>query len=171
MTARASIRDEQPGDEVGIRAVNDQAFGRPNEGLLVDYLREDGLVVLSLVAELGGELVGHILFSALSIETGGELVRAATLGPLAVVPGHQNQGIGASLTRHGLERCREFGIEAVVLLGHPTYYPRFGFSADLASHLESLYKGPAFMALELVPGALDIPTGKVIFPDAFSRVE
>lgn len=166
------IREETATDLAAIRDVNRRAFGREGEARLVDRLREDGLVVTSLVAVEDGLVVGHILFTDLTIETDRGDVAAATLAPLAVIPERQRAGIGSALTQRGLVVCRERGKAAVVLVGHPTYYPRFGFSAELAQSIRSPYSGAgeAWMALELTPGAL-AGGGETRFPAAFALVD
>ncbi len=163
ITIREEIQDDRP----AIREVNALAFGSTEEADLVDRLRADGLVLASLVACDDGEVVGHILFSTLPIETAGRGVKAASLAPMAVRPERQRQGIGSALVRRGLEVCRALGLDGVVVLGHPSYYPRFGFSAEGARRLEAPFSGPAFMSLELVPGALDGVSGRVRYPPAF----
>ena len=119
------------------------------------------------VAEVDGQVVGHILFSDLPIVTpeGGSV--PSSLAPMAVVPSHQRRGIGSMLVREGLRACREAGHRIVVVLGHPEFYTRFGFSAKMAEPLRSPYSGPAFMAVELVPGALDGVEGEVRYPPPF----
>ena len=128
--------------------------------------RSDKRVVVSLVAERAGWVVGHILFSHLPIATAGRVIAGAALAPVAVLPPFQGQGIGSALIRAGLRRCAELGSEAVVVLGHPGYYPRFGFSATLAQRLDAPFSGPAFMALELAPDALS-SGGTVRYPAPF----
>ncbi len=113
-------------------------------------------------------MIGHILFSQLPIETSGGAIEALALAPLAVVPDRQGQGIGSLLVREGLRSCREAGHRIVIVLGHPEYYPRFGFSTELAKRLNSPYSGPAFLAMELVPGPLDGVEGEVRYPTPFS---
>jgi putative acetyltransferase len=162
----AAIRPETPDDRMAVRAVNRHAFGGDGEADLVERLRADGLVIASLVAVAGGKVIGHILFSALPIEIPEGDVRAAALAPMAVLPSHQRQGIGGALIRAGLAACRNAGIEAVVVLGHPDYYPRFGFSADAARKLHAPFSGPALMALELTRGVL-AGGGRVRYPAAF----
>jgi putative acetyltransferase len=127
-------------------------------------------VQLEYVAIEQKRVVAHALFSRVIMENGTSAgVRAAALGPVAVMPEGQGIGIGSRLIRESIEACRNDGIEAIVVLGHTTYYPRFGFSSDAAKALESPYAamGDAFMALELVPGALKGAT-KVAYPPAFS---
>ena len=165
------IRLETPGDIAAIRAVNDQAFGGPAEGTLVDALRREGLVIASLVAEDNAAVVGHILFSRVFIHSDSAKVRAVALAPMAVVPARQRSGIGSTLVRAGLDRCRTLGEQIVLVVGHPTYYPRFGFSHALTRALQSPYDGEAFMALELVPGALADVSGEVRYSSPFAAVE
>jgi putative acetyltransferase len=162
----ARIRAETPADIASVRAVNLAAFPGPEEADLVDRLRADGDVVVSLVATAGGAAVGHVLFSRLPIETAGGIVAGAALAPVAVLPERQRQGIGGALVREGLRRCRAAGIAAAVVLGHPGYYPRFGFSAAAAHRLRAPFSGEAFMALALAPGALDAP-GTLRYARAF----
>jgi putative acetyltransferase len=150
-----------------VHAINAAAFGRPDEADLVDRLRADGAVLASLVAEAENRLVGHILFSRMSIETDTRSVPAAALAPVAVLPEYQRHGIGGRLISRGLEFLRDRGERIVIVLGHPEYYSRFGFSCEHARLLESPFPPEAFMALELSPGALDGIRGKVRYPDAF----
>jgi putative acetyltransferase len=164
------IRPEIAADKEAILQVNRLAFGGEEEALLVDALRAGGYVRACLVAEVHGELVGHILFSDLPIVAEGTTVPALALAPMAVVPGFQKRGIGSALVRRGLEMCREQGHRIIVVLGHPDFYPRFGFSSELARRLESPYSGSAFMALELVAGALDGVRGTVKYPPPFSAL-
>ena len=161
------IRLVTPADHADVRDLNLSAFDGAAEADLVEALRTDGDVVLELVAEEAGEIAGHILFSRLWADSEGLFV---ALAPMAVVPARQGQGVGSRLVRAGLEFCQEFGIHAVIVLGHPDYYPRFGFSAEAAGKLKSPYAGsPAYMAKALEPGALDEPL-TLAYPDAFSRL-
>ena len=151
-----------------IRRINEEAFGGQDEANLVDNLRADGHVLVSLVAELDSGIVGHILFSRMWIKNPTRAsVSAVALAPLAVVPEHQQRGIGGRLIRHGLELLRGQGEKIVIVLGHPGYYPKFGFSAEKARLLESPFPAEAFMAIELSPGALDGIQGAVAYPPAF----
>lgn len=167
ITTRAETAD----DFEDVRRVNELAFGRPDEANLVDALRAARPHV-SLVAEDGGRVVGHIFFSPVSFESGGAGARAMALGPMAVVPEMQNGGVGSRLVREGLEECRRVGAVAVVVLGHADYYPRFGFERASAKGLRC--KWPVgdehFMATELVPGALDGVRGLVAYRPEFDAV-
>jgi putative acetyltransferase len=165
--AEPVIRPEAPADFEGIRHVNRCAFGQEVEARLIDALREGGYVRLSLVAEHARQIVGHILFSDLPIVTEAETVPALALAPMAVLPPFQKQGIGSALVRSGLDECRRQGHRIVVVVGHLHYYPRFGFSAELAKRLESPYSGESFMALELVGRSLEGVKGRVQYPPPF----
>ena len=163
------LRAEAPVDQAAIREVNRLAFGSDTEPDLIDRLRHDGLVVASLVAVDQGRVVGHILFSELAIEPG-NVIRAVSLAPLAVAPARQRAGIGSALVEEGLAVCRQRGVSVAVVLGHPAYYSRFGFSSNLAERLRGPYSGDAWMAVELTPGALRNFEGAVRYPAAFDVV-
>jgi putative acetyltransferase len=136
----------------------------------VDAHRDDGYLRVSLPAEAAGQVVGHILFSDLPIITEAGRVPALALAPLAVLPDGQNQGRADALVRRGLAVCRDQGQRIVVVLGHPHFYLRFGFSTKIAAHLAAPFSGrESFMALELVPGALDGVMGQVKYPPPFDR--
>jgi putative acetyltransferase len=163
-----AVRFEQPGDEPGVRETNELAFGAPLEARLVDALRGcDGY--LSLVATSAQRIVGHILFTPVTIDPPVDR-RIAGLAPMAVRPEHQRSGIGSQLIRAGLEECRRSGYSAVVVLGHPEYYPRFGFLPAHTFGLTCEFPSPpeAFMALELEPGALGGIRGLVRYHPQFA---
>jgi putative acetyltransferase len=162
------IRLESAEDHTAIRDVHLRAFAHDDEARLVALLRTGGFSRLSLLAETDDQVVGHILFSDLAIVTNRGTVPALALAPLAVVPEYQRQGIGSMMVREGLRHCGELGHRIVIVLGHPDYYPRFGFSSALAEPLRSPYAGPSFMALELVAGALDGIAGDVHYPPPFA---
>ncbi len=162
------IRPETCADHEAIRHVNRLAFGQDDEARLVDALRQGGYLRLSQVAVQDGQIVGHLFFSDLPIITEAGMVPALALAPMAVLPEFQNQGIGSALVRSGLVECRQQGHQIVIVLGHPHFYPRFGFSPKLAESLSSPFVGrEAWMALELVSGSLDGVTGWVRYPPPF----
>ena len=150
-----------------IHSINEAAFGGPDEADLVDKLRTEGDALISLVAELEKRIVGHALFSRMWIETRSGLVSAVALAPMAVLPEHQRRGIGGRLIRNGLDLLRGRGEKIVIVVGHPDYYPRFGFSSEKTRSLESPFPAEAFMAMELSPGSLDGIRGRVVDPAAF----
>lgn len=161
------LREERIQDEAAVYDLLNKAFGQPDEGDLVRQLWADGAILVSLVAEIEGEVVGYILFSRLPIEReDGTSVAAVALGPMAVLPERQGSGIGKALVEKGLELCRVRDVEAVIVLGHPDYYPRFGFSAALARELDAPFSGPAFMAMEFKDGVLS-EGGEVRYASAF----
>ncbi len=164
------IRPEVPEDADAIARVHREAFNSEAEPRLVAALRDGGFARVSLVADVAGSVVGHILFSDLQIVEPRRATPALALAPMAVLSAHQRGGIGSRLVRAGLEAGRAAGHRIVIVLGHPDYYPRFGFSARLAQPLDSPYAGPAFMALELAPGALATVRGKVEYPPPFAEL-
>jgi putative acetyltransferase len=149
-------RPESPGDETAIHAVNEAAFDTAMEADLVDRLRRKAEPFISWVAVRDDVIVGHILFTPVTITSDGDTYRALGLAPMAVLPDYQRSGIGSRLVQAGLEACREAGVEVIVVLGHPEYYPRFGFEPASRHGLRCEYDVPdeVFMALELRPGAL-----------------
>ena len=163
----AVIGCENTGDRSTVRSVDEAAFRRPDEADLVDRLWSEGVVLASLVAEVRRQIVGHILFSRMSIDTARASIPAVALAPVAVLPDYQRQGIGGQLIRVGLDLLCGQGEQIVLVLGHPDYYPRFGFSAEMARSLGSPFPPRAFMAMELVPNALNGVCGKVRYPVAF----
>ncbi len=167
-----TLRNEIPADYARVYEINRLAFdGSDAEPQLVDAIRRSPGAI-SLVADEDGRVVGHILLSPITIETEGGSLPAMSLAPMAVHPDFQKRGIGSALVRAGLDACREQGHAIVIVLGHIHYYPRFGFSAGLAQGLKCPFGdcGEAWMALELVPGALAGVTGNVIYPKAFESV-
>jgi len=164
-----TIRPEFPGDQASIHYVNQEAFGRNQEADLVDKLRKRGVLTVSLVAVLDTIIVGHIAFSPVEIASEELSFVASTLAPVAVLPAHQNQGIGSKLVTGGLQECHRLGHDIVVLAGHPNYYPRFGFGQAYAKGIECEFEVPdeAWMIAELKHGALAGRQGKVRFQPEF----
>jgi putative acetyltransferase len=166
---KVSVRCEAAGDESAVRAVNQQAFGGAVEAGIVDALRGSPDSI-SIVATANGEVAGHILFTPVTIDPA-PTVRVAGLAPMAVLPHFQRCGVGGALIRAGLEECRRCGYSAVVVVGHPEYYPKFGFVPADTWGLE--YADPVprevFMALELEPGGLNGCAGVVRFLPEFAE--
>jgi putative acetyltransferase len=172
--AMLEIRVAGPEDDDAIAEVNRQAFAQENEGRLAAAICESAghIPELNLVAFQDGQLVGHILFSQIVIETADGNVPALALAPMAVLPRRQRRGIGSALVRTGLDRARELGHKIVIVVGHPEYYPRFGFVPAGDCNIEPPFPVPreACMALELVPGALAGLRGTLRYPAAFNDV-
>jgi putative acetyltransferase len=149
--ATIAIRPEAPGDRAALRGVNERAFGQSAEADLVDALRAGCPDRLSLVAELEGEVVGHILFSPATLEGEGDTLVGMALAPMAVLPEHQRRGIGSRLVEAGLAELRQADCPFVIVLGHPDYYPRFGFVPASRHGVRGEYVVPdeVFMLLPL----------------------
>ena len=125
------IRPEKPTDYKAVYEINKLAFKQEKEANLVEKIRQipNYIPELSLVALKDNKLVGYILFSLVNIKNDGRIAQILSLAPMAILPEYQNQGIGSMLIRKGLEECEKFGYTAVVVIGHPNYYPRFGFTS------------------------------------------
>lgn len=132
------VRQERPGDEDAVRDVNDRAFGQPVEGRIVDDIRGTDRWIDggSLVADLGGRVVGHLLLSEGDLVSGELVRRIWMVGPVAVVPEHQRRGIGGALMRAAIEFATNREQPVLCLLGHADYYPRFGFEPARAIGIE-----------------------------------
>jgi putative acetyltransferase len=165
------IRSERAADVGQLRELHRAAFDTSTEANLVSALRARASPVVSLVAEAAGVIVGHVLFSPVTVSGHAELMMMG-LAPMAVLPAMQRRGIGAALVGAGLDRCRHIGCSAIVVLGHPSYYPRFGFVPASRFGLGCEYDVPdgTFMALELETGALRGRSGTVRYHPAFADV-
>jgi len=163
------IRAEENKDWPLVHALNASVFDTPAEARLVDALRQNATRIISLVAVDGAEIVGHILFSPVSTANDPDL-KIMGLAPMAVAVARQRCGIGSLLVRAGLERCQQLGFGAVVVLGHPAYYPRFGFVPAARFGLTCMYDAPieAFMAVELIADYLQGAKGMIEYHTAFS---
>jgi len=167
------FRREESGDGPAIRRVVEAAFGQVDEADLVERLCSDGDALLSLVAvdDYDKEVVGHLLLSDLPIKTASGLIRAAALAPVAVIPDQQGMGVGGGLIMRAIRDVKKLEVEALIVLGEPEYYQRFGFSSALVDGLEIEFQGPYFMGLALKKGALDGITGKPLYAPAFGLKE
>lgn len=168
-----AVREESAGDIPAVYRINEAAFGRSDEALLVDRLRARKAVIHSLVAEYENVLAGHALFSPVLIwQKSGVVAVVCGLGPVAVLPDRQKQGIGSALIEAGIVLCRKAGYPLMIVLGHPTYYPRFGFQPAGRFDISCAYDvpGDAFMALELQKGALEVISGVAHYHPEFDGV-
>ncbi len=168
------LRREEERDREAVHAVVASAFGREGEAKLVDALRRDASCIpqLSLVAEDNSRIVAHILFTRIVIADGAETTPGLALAPLAVHLSHQNLGLGSALSRFGLSEARRLGHSIVVVLGHATYYPRFGFLPANPRGIAAPFpvNADSFKVCELFPEALDGVRGTVIYALPFSAV-
>ena len=165
------VREDTPDDYPAIREVHRRAFGGLAEATLVDRLRGAKKVVVSLVAVHQKRVVGHILFSPVTVADAPAGLRAVGLAPMSVLPEFQNRGIGSQLVHEGLETCKRQGEAVVVVLGHAAYYPRFGFVKAKECGLDNEYRAvDSFMVLELQKGALQRMRGLVKYAPEFRQV-
>ena len=166
------IREETPTDFEGVWELSAAAFETEVEANLVNLLRESDIFYISLVAEQNEKMIGHILFTPVALEGDNSGIKLAGLAPMAVIPNLQKQGIGSRLVAEGIERCKSVGFDTIVVLGHPEYYPRFGFVPSVNYNIMSEYDVPdeAFMILELTKGCLTGKQGKIKYHEAFGDV-
>jgi putative acetyltransferase len=167
-----NIRDENISDKEDIWALESEVFETAAEANLVNALRNSGCEFISLVAETENKIVGHILFTPVELTGCDNRLKIMGLAPMAVMSQYQNGGVGSSLIKAGLERCRSSGYDAVVVLGYPNYYTKFGFVPSIKYRIRSEYDVPAevFMILELVPNALKNQHGIIKYHKAFDNV-
>jgi len=165
------IRPETPEDKASIRHVNKEAFGQEEEAGIIEKLRNRGVLTISLVAVQDDRTVGHIAFSPVKVESERSSFEAIALAPMAVLPAYQRKGIGSQLVRSGIKECQHLGHEIIVVLGHPNYYPRFGFVPAKPKGIKCEFEVPdeAWMILELREGALAGRQGTVSFQPEFKE--
>lgn len=162
------IREERDEDVAAIRDVNNRAFDQVHEGKIVDALRSNGAALLSLVATVDGQVVGHIMYSPITVGD----VTGAALGPMAVIPEHQGQGIGSKLVQTGNAKIKDTGWPFIIVLGHPNFYPRFGFkpARDLEITCEWEVPADVFMVLVLDDEKMRSISGLAKYRHEFSTV-
>ena len=167
-----NIHEEKSADINAIWKINADAFETEAEARLVNSLRDSGCTFISLVAETCNNIVGHILFTPVELTGDKNKLKIMGLAPMAVLPKYQNKGIGSKLVKTAIEHCQSLGYDAVVVLGHPSYYPKFGFVPSVAYGIKSEYEVPdeAFMILELVPGSLKGHRGTIKYHELFNSV-
>lgn len=170
-TTSVVVRSPKTGEEAAIAAVVEGAFKGDDEARLIALLRQSGDMLLELVAVDGTDVLGHIGFSRVSVTKGDTDLKTAALAPLAVRPDLQRRGIGSALVRNGLKQLAGAGEVIVVVVGDTAYYPRFGFTTALGREISAPWSGPAFMAMELAPGAADRLPATVAFAQPFSLFE
>lgn len=165
------IRTEEEKDRDAVYRINTMAFESPAEASLVNLLREQAEPYLALVAEIDQKVVGHIVFTPVTLNDHSSL-KIMGLGPMAVLPEFQRRGVGSELVRKGMDQCELLGADGIIVLGHAEYYPRFGFTPASGFGITSTYDVPdeVFMAMELKPGALQGKSGPANYHPAFSQI-
>lgn len=166
------IRHEKSGDQSTIRSILIEVFGQASEADLVVRIEKRNAHILSLVAVIDEKVVGHILFTPITVNVGGEVPRGVALGPLSVSPSHHGKGIGSALSKQGLDICREMGYEIAIVYGHPSYYPKFGFKLMAECDFSVLRDIPKEKCLiaELKEGILKGKQGTVQYLPDFNKL-
>ena len=167
-----NIRKETENDCNDIKSVNDKAFGQENEGKLVKNLRKNEKYIsdLSLIAEVDNKIVGHILFFPIKVISQENEYETLSLAPMSVLPNYQKMGIGSKLIEYGIKAAKKAGYTSIIVLGHPDFYPRFGFVPASTFGIKPPFEVPdnAFMALELLPNSLKGKQGTVKYPKEYN---
>jgi putative acetyltransferase len=167
-----TFRQEEPGDRLAIRRVNEKGFGTSEEANLVDALRQTNAIVLSMVALDDRDIIAHILFTEVDLVQANSQFKGLGLGPMAVLPCHQRKGVGAQLLQIALDKCRRLDYDFVVVLGYPEFYSKFGFSPAKPQGIRCEFDAPdeAFMVLELRENGLAGRSGTVHYREEFRNV-
>ncbi len=171
MPRSITIRPERPSDIAVVHTINELAFGQPLEAEIVDKIRANCPDVVSLVAVSDDRIVGHILFSPAEIRTDQRTIQGMGLAPMAVHPDFQNRNIGSQLVQAGLALLREKACPFVIVLGHPNYYPRFGFTVASTLGIACQWPVPdeAFMILPLDEKAMAGLAGVAYYRSEFNE--
>lgn len=166
------IREEHPDDIEAIRSVNEKAFAQSQESHIVDALRSNSAALLSLVAIVDNEIVGHIIYSPATVHSEHGDILGAALGPMAVLPEYQRKGIGSKLVDTGNQELRAKDVPFIIVLGHPHYYPRFGFEPASRHGIRCEWEVPddVFMVLILDQGKMSGISGMAKYRTEFSTV-
>lgn len=167
-----TVRHETSEDYKAVRQINELVFEQPGESRLVEGLRNQDIETISLVATIDNQIIGHIFFSPVTIEDSKDDFKAMGLAPMAVLPEFQKQGIGSKLVREGIQASKNARYQLIFVLGHPEYYPRFGFSEAMPLGFQCEYEAPskAWMVLELEKDALSSNGGLVRFNSEFKKI-
>lgn len=168
------VRQEQATDREAVYLIHQNAFKQTNEADLVNALRNSEAFIpeLSIVAVIDEKVLGHLLFTRISITDGNASHESLALAPVAVDPVYQSQGIGSALIREGLFLAKKLGFKSIIVLGHEHYYPKFGFVSASRWQIKAPFNVPenAFMALELAPGSLESVSGTVKYAKEFEDI-
>ena len=172
MSENMIIRTERETDFSTVYKINCKAFGTTEEALLVNKIRKSGIPIISLVSEINNKLVGHILFSQAHIVSENSRIEIMVLAPMAVLPEYQRRNVGSEMVKLGLKLCIQNAYGAVAVLGHPEYYPRFGFKSSVNFNITSSYDVPddVFMIMELKDGFLNSLSGQVKYHKLFDEL-
>jgi putative acetyltransferase len=164
-----NIREERPDDVPTVRDLNRRAFGQDQESNIVDALRANGAALLSLVATMNDRVVGHIMYSSAVV---GNCVKGAALGPMAVLPEYQRQGIGSKLIEVGNRKLKDAACPFIIVVGHANYYPRFGFRPASEHGITCEWDVPddVFMLLVLDHAKMEGVSGLAKYRHEFSGV-
>jgi len=168
---KPTIRLEAKEDSSVIREINRKAFQTDAEANLIEALRKSNVPIISLVAECSDIIVGHILFSEVNLDDHCPDIKISGLAPMAILPEYQRKGIGSQLVIEGIKVCLDAGYSAIVVLGHPQFYPRFGFEPSTNFNIQSEFDVPdeVFMIKELTKDALTNCSGTINYHDAFKQ--
>ncbi len=164
------VRPADDADLDHIDRIHTAAFASPTESHIVRSLRDRGKLTVSLMIECSGEAIGHLAMSPVQVD--GSSATILAIGPIAVIPERQRQGVGSELMREGINRSRRGGVAAIILLGDPAWYRRFGFKPASMYGLRCRWTdGPAFQVLVLDPDAISNVTGEVRYDACFDDAD
>jgi putative acetyltransferase len=166
----SAVRPATKADRKAVFRVHASAFGQEAEAKLVNMLTDGDFSVVSLLTEEEGKVIAHVLLSKLDVTVDGKPVRALALAPVGVRPRHQHQGLGTELIRTALGAAHALEWQAVIVVGDPDFYGRFGFKTETIAHLACSYAGPYLMGLELEADSLAGTSGSINYPPPFTAL-